>query len=207
MPVKSGFKKYDFLKRLLDILLSLLGLIIFSPVLVVVALLVQVKIGSPILFKQQRPGKEGRVFTLYKFRTMKNPEPGSLSDADRLLPFGKLLRSTSLDELPELWNVLVGDMSLVGPRPLLVKYLPLYSPEQARRHEVRPGITGLAQVSGRNLLRWEDRFELDVYYVDNRSLMLDIKILFLTIQTVFRRQGISGKGDATMTEFKGEGRE
>ncbi|MDZ4178661.1 MAG: sugar transferase [Coriobacteriia bacterium] len=194
------------MKRTFDIAVSGVALLLLSPVLFMVMLLVRTKLGSPVLFAQQRPGLGGRVFRIYKFRTMTDARGADgelLSDSERLTRFGALLRSTSLDELPELWNVLKGDMSLVGPRPLLVEYLDRYTPEQARRHEVRPGITGWAQVNGRNALSWEDRFELDVWYVENRSLLLDVKILAMTVWTVLRREGISSAGEATMSEFLG----
>ena len=191
-------------KRLLDILVSLAALILLAPVLLVIALLVRVKLGSPVLFRQPRPGLGGRPFEFIKFRTMLPDTGGGVaSDAQRLTPFGRALRAASLDELPELWNVLRGDMSLVGPRPLLMQYLGRYSPEQARRHEVKPGLTGWAQVNGRNALSWERKFELDVWYVDNRTFWLDLRILVLTVLSVFRRSGISGDGAATMTEFMG----
>lgn len=164
------------------------------------------KLGSPVLFRQTRPGKDGKPFGMIKFRTMRDAvdaEGNALPDAQRMTPFGQLLRSTSLDELPELWNVLKGDMSLVGPRPLLMEYLPLYSSEQFRRHDVRPGITGWAQINGRNALSWEEKFKLDVWYVENRSFWLDIKIIFLTIKKVLVRDGISAKGEATMPKFLG----
>lgn len=195
-----------FLKRLFDISLALCALLFLMPILVVLALLIHIKIGSPIIFSQQRPGLNGVPFRMYKFRSMTNDtdeEGNLLPDHMRLTRFGKILRSTSLDELPALWNVLKGDMSLVGPRPLLVEYLPLYSKEQARRHDVRPGITGWAQVNGRNAISWEDKFKLDVWYVDNRSFWLDIKILFLTVKKVFVREGISAEGHATMEKFTG----
>ena len=194
------------MKRAIDIVASAFGLLALSPVLLVLAVLVAVKLGTPVLFTQARPGRYGRVFRLHKFRTMTDVrgENGELlSDSERLTSFGRLLRSTSLDELPEFWNVLKGDMSLVGPRPLLVEYLDRYTPEQARRHEVRPGITGLAQVSGRNELSWDERFALDVWYVDNHSLWLDLKILAMTIWKVVRRTGVSSPGHATMPEFAG----
>jgi len=187
-------------KRLLDLALVLPGLLLLSPVLLCVALAVRVRLGPGVLFRQQRPGLHGRPFTILKFRTMRG---GPGADAERLTPFGRLLRSTSLDELPELLNVLRGDMSLVGPRPLLMQYLPRYSPEQARRHEVPPGITGWAQVNGRNALSWEEKFALDVWYVDNRSLALDLRILWRTLLAVIRREGISAAGEATMPEFMG----
>jgi lipopolysaccharide/colanic/teichoic acid biosynthesis glycosyltransferase len=195
------------LKRLLDIAVSAVAILLLSPIMFVVAILVRVKLGAPILFQQVRPGLHGKPFTLLKFRTMLDSigaDGRPLPDSDRLTPFGKFLRASSLDELPELWNVLRGDMSLVGPRPLLVEYLPLYSPEQARRHDVRPGITGLAQVSGRNALGWDEKFALDVWYVDHRSLWLDAKILFLTVAKVVTRHGITAEGDATMPKFTGK---
>ncbi len=193
-------------KRLFDILLTSLGLIVLSPLLLLVALLVWVTLGTPILFKQQRPGYGGKPFTIYKFRTMteeRDAQGRLLSDAERLTPLGRFLRATSLDELPELVNVLRGEMSLVGPRPLLMQYLERYSPEQARRHEVLPGITGWAQVNGRNALTWEDKFRLDVWYVDHWSFWLDVKILLLTLIKVLRREGISQPGQATAEEFMG----
>jgi len=192
-------------KRLFDLVIVLLAAPFWIPVLAVLALLVRLKLGSPVLFRQDRPGRGGRIFQLVKFRTMTDARDSSgelLPDHVRLTPFGRWLRSTSLDELPELWNVLVGEMSLVGPRPLLVRYLARYSPEQRRRHDVPPGITGWAQINGRNAISWEQKFALDVWYVDNRSLLLDVRILFLTVTQVFRRQGISAAGEATMSEFK-----
>jgi lipopolysaccharide/colanic/teichoic acid biosynthesis glycosyltransferase len=196
------------MKRLLDFFVSLILIILLSPVIALVAWKVRSKLGSPVLFRQERPGLNGRVFGMLKFRSMldASDEYGcALPDEQRLTDFGKFLRSTSLDELPGLINVLKGDMSLVGPRPLLVEYLPLYSAEQARRHEVRPGITGWAQVNGRNAISWEDKFKLDVWYVDNRTFWLDIKILFLTVKKVFVREGISAAGEVTMTKFTGSG--
>ena len=192
-------------KRLLDVSLAALGLALLSPLILILMLLVRLKLGSPVLFIQTRPGLHGRPFRLVKLRTLTNArdERGLLPDTDRLTPFGRFLRSTSLDELPELWNVLTGDMSLVGPRPLLMQYLNRYSPMQARRHEVKPGISGWAQVNGRNALTWEDRFDLDVWYVDHRTLWLDVKILMLTVLKVVRREGISHSGHATMQEFMG----
>lgn len=187
-------------KRLLDLLLAVPGLIVLSPLLLFTALAVRVALGPGVLFKQQRPGLHGKPFNILKFRTM-TAGPGS--DVDRLPPFGRLLRSTSLDELPELWNVIRGDMSLVGPRPLMMAYLPLYSPQQARRHEVLPGITGWAQINGRNAISWEERFALDVWYVDNRSLALDLRILARTVAAVLKRQGINAIGDVSMAEFQG----
>jgi len=195
-------------KRLIDLVLTILALTVAAPVLAIIALLVRLKLGSPILFRQQRPGLQGKPFTIFKFRTMtdaRDSDGNVLADANRLTPFGRFLRSTSLDELPELINVLKGDMSLVGPRPLLMQYLDRYTPEQMRRHEARPGITGCAQVNGRNALTWERKFELDVWYVDNRSLWLDVKIICLTVWKIVRRDGISQPGRATAEEFKGGG--
>lgn len=194
------------IKRIADILVSAGLLLALAPLLVLVALALWAAMGRPILFVQTRPGLEGRPFQMIKFRTMARAtdERGNpLPDSQRLTVFGRFLRSTSLDELPELWNVLKGDMSLVGPRPLLMEYLPLYSPEQARRHEVKPGITGWAQVNGRNAIGWEERFVLDVWYVDNQSLWLDLKIMWLTVLSVFLRQGINPEGHDTMPTFKG----
>ncbi len=194
------------MKRLFDWLLALCLLLVLAVPLALLAWQVSRKLGSPVLFAQVRPGLHGKPFRMIKFRTMTDARDASgqhLPDAKRLTPFGRFLRATSLDELPELWNVLKGDMSLVGPRPLLMEYLPLYSPEQARRHEVRPGITGWAQVNGRNALGWEDKFKLDVWYVDHQSLWLDIKILWLTVRKVLVRDGISAAGEATMPRFTG----
>lgn len=194
------------MKRLFDILVSSCALLILVPLLVVVAILIRIKLGSPILFRQVRPGLKGNPFEMVKFRTMLDAvdkDGCPLPDEQRMTPFGRLLRSTSLDELPELWNVLKGDMSLVGPRPLLMEYLPLYNDQQRRRHEVRPGITGWAQINGRNALSWDDRFKLDVWYVDNRSLLLDLKILFRTVKKVLIRDGISADGEVTMSKFDG----
>ena len=194
------------MKRLFDILLVLLSIPILLPLLILVAILIRFKLGSPVLFTQTRPGLYGKPFRMFKFRSMTSACDASgnlLPDDQRLTPFGQRLRSTSLDELPGLWAVLKGDMSLVGPRPLLMEYLPLYTPEQARRHEVRPGITGWAQVNGRNAISWEEKFALDVWYVDNQSLWLDIKILLLTVKKVFVREGISAAGEATMSKFTG----
>lgn len=196
------------LKRLLDLLGAGGMLLLLSPVILVVAVAVRWCIGSPMLFAQLRPGLHGKPFWMLKFRTMLNVHGADgrpLPDSNRLTPFGRFLRSTSLDELPGLWSVLKGDMSLVGPRPLLTSYLPLYSPEQARRHEVRPGLTGWAQVNGRNALSWEEKFTLDVWYVDNHSLALDLKILLLTVRKVLMRDGISAEGEATMPVFTGNG--
>lgn len=195
------------MKRLLDIVVTLLVAPVLLPVLAVIALLVRCHMGSPILFRQLRPGHHGQPFEMIKFRTMLNATDAQgrpLPDADRLTALGRFLRAASLDELPELWNVLKGDMSLVGPRPLLMEYLELYSPEQARRHEVKPGITGWAQVNGRNAISWEEKFRHDVWYVDNRSLRLDLKILLLSVVKVFGRQGISADGEATMPRFRGD---
>lgn len=228
--MKSSHRAYDAVKRAIDVATSAVALIALSPVLLLVAAMVRISLGAPVLFRQSRPGLNGRVFTLYKFRTMRMIDLGAdgaateqdaagsgdpafprvaprsdviavASDAARLTSLGRLLRSTSLDELPELYNVLCGDMSLVGPRPLLVEYLDRYTPEQARRHEVRPGITGLAQVSGRNALAWDERFRLDVRYVDERSLRLDLWIAWRTVATVLSRAGVSGAGHATMEPF------
>lgn len=195
-----------YIKRILDFILSLIALIVLSPVLLVVAILVRIKLGSPIIFKQQRPGKDEKIFTLYKFRTMtdKKDENGNLlPDSERLTKFGKVLRSTSLDELPELVNILKGDMSIVGPRPLLVEYLPLYSEEQKHRHDVRPGLTGLAQVSGRNSLSWEEKFNDDLQYIKHITFVEDMKIIFMTVAKVFKREGIAQEGNATMEKFTG----
>jgi lipopolysaccharide/colanic/teichoic acid biosynthesis glycosyltransferase len=195
-------------KRLLDLTLVLLAAPIWLPLLAALALLVRIKLGSPVFFRQKRPGKNAEIFELLKFRTMtneQNTQGNLLSDAQRLFPFGRWLRSMSLDELPELWNVLKGHMSLVGPRPLLVQYLTRYTPEQARRHEVRPGITGWVQINGRNAISWEEKFKLDVWYVDHASIWLDLKILVLTLTQVLRREGISASGEATMPEFFGDG--
>jgi lipopolysaccharide/colanic/teichoic acid biosynthesis glycosyltransferase len=197
------------LKRLFDIVCSALALLLLWPLLMALFILIRIYLGSPALFRQQRPGLHGRPFMMVKFRTMLDAVDGNgdpLPDELRLTRFGRFLRGTSLDELPELWNVLKGEMSLVGPRPLLMEYLPLYSAEQARRHEVRPGITGWAQVNGRNALSWPEKFALDVWYVDNRSLLLDIRILMLTVKKVFIREGISADGQATMSRFTGEDR-
>lgn len=194
-------------KRIFDILAIALGMPLVVPILMVIALLVRLKLGPPVLFRQVRPGLRGRPFVLYKFRTMNDhrDSKGQLfPDSARLPEFGKFLRSTSLDELPELWNVLTGDMSLVGPRPLLMEYLPLYSAEQARRHDVRPGITGWAQVNGRNSLSWEEKFRLDLWYTENQSVWLDLGILLLTMRKAFARSGISAEGEATMPKFTGK---
>ena len=194
------------MKRSIDLLLSFIVLVVLSPLLLVLAGLVRTKLGRPVFFKQRRPGLDGKPFRLVKFRTMtdaKSADGTLLPDADRLLEFGQFLRSTSLDELPELWNVIKGDMSLVGPRPLLMGYLDLYTSEQSKRHEVRPGMTGWAQVSGRNLLNWDEKFALDVWYVENRSTWLDIKIMLMTFASVVRGNGVSQEGHVTMEPFRG----
>ncbi|AZR42380.1 sugar transferase [Marinobacter salarius] len=193
-------------KRMTDVALAAIAIVLLAPVIGLVACLVRCKLGGPVLFRQVRPGKMGKPFYMVKFRTMLDAEDrfgNSLPDEQRMTPFGSVLRSTSLDELPELWNVLKGDMSLVGPRPLLMEYLPLYTKEQYRRHEVRPGITGWAQVNGRNAISWDDKFKLDVWYVDNRSFGLDLKILLLTVKKVLWRDGIRGEGESTMSKFTG----
>ena len=198
----------SFSKRSFDLLVTLLSLVVTLPLLLVIGLLVWIFLGRPVLFLQQRPGLKGRPFLAYKFRTMTNrrgSEGKLLPDAERLTPFGRFLRSTSLDDLPQLWNVLRGEMSLVGPRPLLMSYLERYTPEQMRRHDVLPGITGWAQIHGRNALSWDEKFTLDVWYVDNWSFWLDLRILFLTPWKVFRHEGISQPGHVTAEEFKGDG--
>ena len=195
------------MKRLFDITAAFAALLLLALPLALLTWQVRRKLGSPAFFRQVRPGMHGQPFEMVKFRTMtdaRGPDGALLPDADRLTPFGRFLRASSLDELPELWNVLKGEMSLVGPRPLLMEYLPLYSPQQARRHEVRPGITGWAQVNGRNALGWDEKFKLDVWYVDHRSLWLDIKILWLTVKKVLVREGISAAGEATMPSFTGD---
>ncbi|OSI13304.1 sugar transferase [Neisseria canis] len=200
----------DIIKRLFDIICAFFGLLFLSPVLLIVAFFVRKNLGSPVLFRQIRPGKDGRPFEMVKFRSMRDAvdkDGNPLPDGERLTPFGKALRATSLDELPELWNVLKGDMSLVGPRPLLMEYLEHYDDEQRRRNDVRPGITGWAQVNGRNAISWEDKFKLDVWYVDNRSFWLDLKILFLTVKKVFIKEGIEAEGEATMNKFTGTKKE
>ena len=205
MEHKVGFYE-KYIKRLLDFTLSFLALIILSPVLLVTALLVRIKLGSPIIFHQERPGKSEKIFRLYKFRSMTDEcdENGNLlPDDQRLTRFGQILRSTSLDELPELWNILRGDMSIVGPRPLLVKYLPLYNEEQRHRHDVRPGLTGWAQANGRNAISWEEKFKLDVWYVQHVSFWVDVKVIFMTVKKVFCRDGISSETSVTMEEFSG----
>jgi len=194
------------MKRVVDFIASFVGMTVLLPIIAILSLLIRLNLGSPILFEQVRPGMHGKPFRMIKFRTMKDASDSNgnlLPDTERITNFGSFLRATSLDELPELWNVLKGDMSLVGPRPLLMEYLDLYTPEQARRHEVRPGVTGWAQVNGRNAISWEEKFKLDVWYVDNRSLWLDIKILFMTVKKVFVREGISADGHVTIEKFKG----
>lgn len=198
------YKKY--LKRQFDFIISLFSLLILSPVLITTALLIRTKLGSPILFKQERPGLDGRIFTMYKFRTMtdeKDENDNLLSDSMRLTKFGKFLRSTSIDELPELWNILKGDMSIIGPRPLLVQYLPLYNAHQIKRHDLRPGLSGFAQVNGRNAISWEEKFNYDIYYVNNVSFILDCKIIFWTVIKVFSRKDINSNTSSTMEVFKG----
>lgn len=196
---------YDKSKRIIDVVVAAIGLVATAPIQAFLALLIRRNLGTPVLFRQQRPGKDDQVFTLIKFRTMRDVDPakGLETDADRLTPFGAKLRATSLDELPTLWNVLRGDMSLVGPRPLLLQYLERYDHTQRRRHEVRPGVTGLAQVSGRNAISWEQKFALDVEYVDRRGPLLDLSILVRTLKTTLTRGGISAEGDVTMPEFRG----
>ena len=196
-------RPYDLVKRAIDILIAGLALILSLPIQLVVALLVRINLGSPVLFTQQRPGRSGRMFTMYKFRTMRDITEDLVSDEDRITPFGSWLRSTSLDELPELLNVLKGDMSIVGPRPLLPEYLPLYTTRQARRHEVRPGVTGLAQVKGRNAMPWAERLAWDVRYVETRSFALDCRIVLDTFKVVLAREGITEEGQVAMTDFEG----
>lgn len=196
------------MKRLMDILFSLLGLLLLLPVILVLAVMIRITLGSPVLFCQTRPGLHGKPFRIIKFRTMLNvvdSKGNALPDVQRMTRFGSFLRAASLDELPQLLNVLIGHMSLVGPRPLMMEYLPLFSPEQARRHDVRPGITGWAQINGRNAISWDDKFKLDVWYVDNHSLWLDVKILLLTVKKAIIREGISGGGEVTMSKFTGPG--
>ena len=198
---------YEITKLFSDKSISFLGLIVLSPVIFAVAVVIRLRMGSPILFKQERPGIHGCPFVIYKFRTMTEQpggESGALADDERLTRLGRILRASSLDELPQLWNVLKGDLSLVGPRPLLMEYLPLYNPEQAHRHDVKPGITGWAQVNGRNAVSWDERFKLDLWYIDHRSTAIDLKIALLTVFRVFQRRGIGAKGQATMGKFKGQ---
>jgi lipopolysaccharide/colanic/teichoic acid biosynthesis glycosyltransferase len=208
---QTCLRSYDFymLKRTSDFTAALFGLLVLALPLLLLALLIRRKLGSPVLFRQIRPGLHGQPFEMVKFRTMTDARDAAgqlLPDSERLPPFGRFLRSSSLDELPELWNVLRGEMSLVGPRPLLMEYLPLYTPEQYRRHEVRPGVTGWAQVNGRNAISWEEKFALDVWYVENQSFWLDVKILFLTVKKVLVKDGISAAGEATMAKFAGSKR-
>ena len=198
------YRKYG--KRIMDLILSLISLIVLSPVLLIIALLVRLKLGRPVIFRQERPGLNEKIFTLYKFRTMTNETDKNgelLPDSTRLTKFGGFLRSTSLDELPELLNIIKGDMSIVGPRPLLVKYLPLYNDHQRHRHDVRPGLTGWAQVNGRNAISWEEKFNLDIEYVKNVSFLLDLKIIFLTLKKVIMKEGINQSDNETMEDFKG----
>ena len=195
------------LKRLFDIISAVFGLLLLAPVILIVALKVKRKLGSPVFFRQTRPGLDGKPFEMIKFRTMRDAydsEGVSLPDSERITPFGRFLRSSSLDELPELWNVLRGDMSIVGPRPLRTDYLPLYNDQQARRHEVRPGVTGWAQINGRNSISWEEKFDLDVWYIDNRSLLFDLRIVFLTVKKVLVREGIDNQEDVPMPRFTGK---
>ncbi len=206
MHIKSAEDMRGFFKRLFDIVVAAFAMLLFAPALALIAWQVHCKLGSPVLFRQVRPGLHGQQFEMIKFRSMTDERDANgvlLPDTQRLTPFGRFLRASSLDELPELWNVIKGEMSLVGPRPLLMEYLPLYTAEQARRHEVRPGITGWAQVNGRNAISWEDKFALDVWYVDHISLRLDIIILWMTVRKVLRRDGITAIGEATMTRFTG----
>lgn len=196
-----------FIKRWIDIILSLIAIIVLSPVFLIIWFLVRIRLGSPVIFKQERPGKDEKIFCMYKFRSMTDEKDGDgnlLPDEERLTKFGKKLRSTSLDELPELINILKGDMSIVGPRPLLVRYLPLYNDRQRRRHEVRPGFTGLAQIKGRNSISWKKKFEWDVRYVEHVSLLLDLKIILDTVGVVLRKEGITSETSVTMEEFRGE---
>lgn len=195
------------MKRVLDIVGSLVALVLFAPIFALLYWRIRRDMGAPVLFRQTRPGRYGEPFEMLKFRTMKDATDADgnlLPDGERITPLGNKLRSSSLDELPEFWNVLKGDMSLVGPRPLLMEYLPLYNARQARRHEVRPGVTGWAQVNGRNTLSWKDKFELDVWYVENRNTLLDIKVLWMTVKKVLKKDGISADGEATMSKFTGE---
>lgn len=205
IPILKRAKK-DVLKRLFDMVVAAIGLLVSFPILILLAILIKIKMGGPVLFTQIRPGLNGKPFKIFKFRTMldlADTEGRPLPDEARLPPFGKMLRATSLDEQPELWNVLKGDMSLVGPRPLLMEYLPLYSEEQNRRHEVRPGITGWAQVNGRNAISWEEKFKLDIWYVDNQSFWLDVGIILKTVKKVVVREGINAEGGVTMSQFSG----
>lgn len=206
MEIKRDTMYAKYFKRILDFILSLIAIIVLSPVFLIIAILVKIKLGSPIIFKQERPGKDEKIFTLYKFRTMtdeKDENGNLLPDEKRLTKFGKTLRSTSLDELPELFNILKGDMAIVGPRPLLKEYLPLYNEEQKHRHDVKPGLTGFAQISGRNSLSWEEKFNDDIIYIKKITFINDIKILFKTVLKVLKREGISQGENATMEKFKG----
>lgn len=202
--MRRSTNAFDRSKRVADVCVAAVALILLSPLLGILALTIRWRLGAPVLFTQQRPGHEGKLFTLIKFRTMLNPDParGIVENKDRMTRFGSILRASSLDELPSLWNILRGNMSLVGPRPLLPEYLPLYTSDEARRHEVRPGLTGLAQVSGRNALKWEDRFRLDVFYVDNRSWKLDLRVIGMTIRKVIAREGISSEGHSVGAPFQ-----
>lgn len=207
IPHKQGFYE-KYVKRPMDFILSLSAFIVLSPAILIIAVLVRVKLGSPVIFRQERPGLNGKIFNMYKFRTMtdaRDKNGNLLPDEERLSDFGKRLRSTSLDELPELWNIILGDMAVVGPRPLLVKYLPRYNSYQARRHEVRPGFTGYAQVNGRNSIKWEEKFNLDVEYVEHVTFCGDVRIILKTVKTVLTHEGISSDNSVTMEEFKGTG--
>lgn len=199
-----------YIKRMLDFILSLIALIVLSPLMIIIGILVRIKLGKPVIFKQKRPGKNEKIFTLYKFRTMtdeKDEQGNLLADEKRLTKFGKFLRSTSLDELPELWNILKGEMAIVGPRPLLVEYLPLYNEEQKHRHDIKPGLTGLAQISGRNAIQWEEKFKEDIEYVNNITFIQDTKIILKTFIKVLKKDGINQEGNATMKKFEGTKKE
>lgn len=199
-----------YIKRMLDFILSLIALIVLSPLMIIIGILVRIKLGRPVIFKQKRPGKNEKIFTLYKFRTMtdeKDEQGNLLADEKRLTKFGKFLRSTSLDELPELWNILKGEMAIVGPRPLLVEYLPLYNEEQKHRHDIKPGLTGLAQITGRNAIQWEEKFKEDIEYVNNITFIQDTKIILKTFIKVFKKDGINQEGNATMKKFEGTKKE
>ena len=199
-----------YIKRMLDFILSLIALIVLSPLMIIIGILVRIKLGRPVIFKQKRPGKNEKIFTLYKFKTMtdeKDEQGNLLADEKRLTKFGKFLRSTSLDELPELWNILKGEMAIVGPRPLLVEYLPLYNEEQKHRHDIKPGLTGLAQISGRNAIQWEEKFKEDIEYVNNITFIQDTKIILKTFIKVFKKDGINQEGNATMKKFEGTKKE
>lgn len=199
-----------YIKRMLDFILSLIALIVLSPLMIIIGILVRIKLGRPVIFKQKRPGKDEKIFTLYKFRTMtdeKDEQGNLLADEKRLTKFGKFLRSTSLDELPELWNILKGEMAIVGPRPLLVEYLPLYNEEQKHRHDIKPGLTGLAQITGRNAIQWEEKFKEDIEYVNNITFIQDTKIILKTFIKVFKKDGINQEGNATMKKFEGTKKE